>query len=219
MDGYGHRFFLYSSCPLSLISLTIMMNEGFPGNLKGKTSSLDVLEEMVRNGDADSVFLDVDITVLGDALVLLEELRMLRPRLLIVVMVPSSLDHIPLHIKGPVVNVLLRRVDEGEELVRKIRDIFRVANEHSPSDPLDVPFEAYWKEYSTYDTGPELSPFELVVLTKCCEQKSDVQIALEMGISLQKIIAYRLALQQKLGVSNVAGLILFAIQKGVFISL
>ena len=196
-----------------------MMNEGFPGNLKGKTSSLDVLEEMVRNSDADSVFLDVDITVLGDALALLEELRKLRPRLLIVVMVPSSLDHILLHIKGPVVNVLLRRVDEGEELLRKIRDIFRVANEHAPSDPQDVPFAAYWKEYSAYDTGPELSPFELVVLTKCCEQKSDVQIALEMGISLQKIIAYRLALQQKLGVSNVAGLILFAIQKGVFISL
>lgn len=218
MDGYGHRFFLYSSCPLSLISLTIMLNEGFPDNLKGKTSSLGVLEEMVRNGDADSVFLDVDITVLADALLLLEELRLLRPRLLIVVMVPASLDHIPLHIKGRVVNVLLRRVDEGEELIRKIRDIFRVANEHSPSDPLDIPFAVYWKEYRSHDTGPELSPLELVVLTKCCEQKSDVQIAREMGISLQRIVAHRLALQQKLGVSNVAGLILFAVQKGVFIS-
>lgn len=218
MDGYGHRFFLYSSCPLSLQSLTIMMNVGFPDNLKGKTSVLGELEEMVRNGDADSVFLDVDITVLADALVLLEELRMLKPRLLIVVMVPSSLDYVPLHFKGPVVNVLLRRSDEGEELIGKIRDIFRVANVHSSSEPLDIPFAPYWKEYSTYDTGPELSPFELVVLTKCCEQKSDVQIALEMGVSLQKIIAYRMALQQKLGVSNVAGLIMFAIQKGVFIS-
>jgi len=217
MDGYGHRIILYSSCPVSLLSLTVMMNEGFPGRLTGKTASLEVFEQMVKVGGADSVFLDVDVTVLADALFLLEEIRMQQPRLLIVVMVPTSFDHITLHVKGRVVNVLLRRMYEGDAFIWMIQDIFRVANAHSSVDPLDIPFAAYWKEYSTHDTGPELSPFELLVLTKYCEHKNSEQIAEEMHVEIQTVEVHRLSLQKKLGVSNTAGMIFFAVQKGVFI--
>ena len=217
MNGYGHRIFLYSSCPVSILSLTVMMNDGFPGKLAGKTSSLEVFERIVKAGNADSVILDVDVTVLAEVLQILEKIRMQHPRLLIIMMVPTSLDHITLHIKGRVVNVLLRRLDEGEELIKKIYTIFRVANASPATEQLDIPFTAYWNEYSSQDTGPDLTPFELVVLTKLCEQKSSVQIARELATNVQIIEDNRLALQRKLGVSNVAGLIFIALQKGIFI--
>lgn len=194
-----------------------MMNDGFPGKLVGKTTSLEVFEQIVQAGNADSVFLDVDITVLAVVLPKLEDIRVLHPRLLIIMMVPTSLDHITLHIKGRVVNVLLRRLDEGEELIRQIQNIFRLANASSATEPLDIPFTVYWNEYSRQDTGPDLTPFELVVLTKLCEQKSSSQIARELTTSVQVIEDKRLALQRKLGVSNVAGLIFIALQKGIFI--
>jgi DNA-binding NarL/FixJ family response regulator len=107
---------------------------------------------------------------------------------------------------------------EGEEFIQKIRDIFRVANEHLPTDVPDLRFSAYWKEYQTYDTGPELTSFQLLLLTKYCEQKTSKEIAAEMNMSVGRIESHRMVLQQKLGVSNTAGLILFALQKGIFIS-
>lgn len=62
---------------------------------------------------------------------------------------------------------------------------------------------------------PPLSPREREVLTLIAEGSTSKEIATRLFISVQTVETHRSNLMSKLGVRNVAGLVLFAVQNGL----
>jgi len=98
----------------------------------------------------------------------------------------------------------IRAIQRGERyLSRRVADLL-----------LD---EAFQKNGSSIETSAldALSPREREVLQLVAEGKTSHEIAAKLSLSSKSVDSYRSRLMQKIGVTDLAGLIRFAIQNGV----
>ena len=71
------------------------------------------------------------------------------------------------------------------------------------------------QSYRTGLTGPKLTPKERLVLQLIAEGKSTKDIAGELNLSIKTIETFRLKIMNKLGITNIAGLVKYAIREGL----
>jgi DNA-binding NarL/FixJ family response regulator len=64
---------------------------------------------------------------------------------------------------------------------------------------------------------PQFSEKELEIIRHICEEKCSKQIALLTNLTKRTVEKYRDLIMVKMGVKNVAGLVVYAIQKGIYL--
>lgn len=63
---------------------------------------------------------------------------------------------------------------------------------------------------------PVLNDLELKIITLLCQEKTSKEIATELFISCRTVESWRMKIEQKLGVRNTPGIIIYAIKTGIF---
>jgi DNA-binding NarL/FixJ family response regulator len=57
---------------------------------------------------------------------------------------------------------------------------------------------------------------ELVVIQRICREQASKEIAAEMNLSLRTVEGIRQRIQEKMGVRNAAGIVVYAIREGLY---
>jgi DNA-binding NarL/FixJ family response regulator len=114
-------------------------------------------------------------------------------------------------------NGYLLKTAAPEEIVRAIRTIFQsnyyfnahlslaLLRQFSADRPLSFPAAPF----------PQLNPREKEVLKLVCEENSNIEIAEKLYVSPRTVEGYRSRLIEKCGAKNMAGLVLFAVRRGI----
>ncbi|GAB4488879.1 MAG: response regulator transcription factor [Thermodesulfovibrionales bacterium] len=107
----------------------------------------------------------------------------------------------------------------GAEIVSAIREI--MAGKHYFGKGVEAPFITGEDSFLNIAKGPldSLSRREKEVLQLVVEGKTSAEIAAVLGLSRKSVETYRSRLMQKLGISDIASLVKFAIQHGITSSL
>jgi DNA-binding NarL/FixJ family response regulator len=103
-----------------------------------------------------------------------------------------------------------------EELVQAIRSV--MAGQKYLSDAITESVIGEFLESHSYSDGlkvPRLSARERLVLQFISEGKSTKDIAGELNLSIKTVETHRLKIMNKLGITNVAGLVKYAIREGL----
>lgn len=74
----------------------------------------------------------------------------------------------------------------------------------------------FGNHYKTIETDIQLNDIELQIITEVCKQRTNAEIADKLNLSLNTINSYRTRILEKVGASNTAGLVIFAIKYGLY---
>ncbi len=132
-------------------------------------------------------------------------------RILIVTM-HDSREYVMKAIQSGAAGYVLKDVPT-EELVLAVQTVYQGGSYFSSSIAKTL-----FSEFGNVQPKPSaqaLSPRETDVLGHLAEGLGNKEIARELGISVRTVEAHRLKIKQKLGISNSAGLIRYALDNGI----
>jgi DNA-binding NarL/FixJ family response regulator len=153
--------------------------------------------------------LDVSMPLLN-GLAAAEEIRRISPNTRSVILT-MHLDHryAQQALKAGASGYVLKTT-AGRDLIEAIRQVTRGEIYVSPATS-----KLLTESLCTEWTSPELSDRERQVLLMIAEGKSSRQAATVLGISVKTASAHRARLMSKLGIYNTAGLVRYAIRRGL----
>ena len=74
----------------------------------------------------------------------------------------------------------------------------------------------FGNHYKTIETEVKLTEVEQQIVVEVCKQKTNAEIADTLNLSLNTINSYRTRIIDKIGATNTAGLVIYAIRTGLF---
>lgn len=193
-----------------------LVREGFRSLLE--RNGLQVVAEAADGFEAvrlcrqlapDVALLDVSMPLL-DGLAAAEEIHRIAPNTRSVILT-MHLDHryAQQALKAGALGYVLKTT-AGHDLIEAIRRVNRGEIYISPTTS-----KLLTESLCTEWTSPELSDRERQVLLMIAEGKSSRQAATVLGISVKTASAHRARLMSKLGIYNTAGLVRYAIRRGL----
>lgn len=193
-----------------------LVREGFRSLLE--RNGLQVVAEAADGFEAvrlcrqlapDVALLDVSMPLL-DGLAAAEEIHRIAPNTRSVILT-MHLDHryAQQALKAGALGYV-QKTTAGHDLIEAIRRVNRGEIYISPTTS-----KLLTESLCTEWTSPELSDRERQVLLMIAEGKSSRQAATVLGISVKTASAHRARLMSKLGIYNTAGLVRYAIRRGL----
>lgn len=197
-----------------------MVREGLKVSLESE-HNIEVLDD-VANGQAaldsasrlmpDMVLMDISMPGMS-GLDACEAFKKQLPdvRILIVTM-HDNREYVMKAIQSGAAGYVLKDVPT-EELVLAVQTVYQGGTYFSSSIAKTL-----FSDFGTVQPKPAqqaLSPRETDVLALLTEGMGNKEIARELGISVRTVEAHRLKIKQKLGISNSAGLIRYALDNGI----
>ena len=159
-----------------------------------------------------------DVAVLDLAMPLLNgldtarEILRISPRTRTILLTMHPEDHCIFEALRAGVEGYVLKTQAAEDLVRAIREVFRGMIYLSPGVSRAV-VQAY---LAKTDLPPDpLAPRERQVLQLVAEGKTTKEIAVLLGISVKTAESYRTRIMQKLDIHETAGLVRYAIRRGL----
>jgi DNA-binding NarL/FixJ family response regulator len=170
----------------------------------------------VLHANPDVVIMDLAMPELNGV----EATRQIREKCpatkVIILSMHSSSEHIFQALKAGAHGYLLKE-SAGMEVISAIR-VVHSGKRYLSEKIGDVMIDEYIHNREVVETGSPLSKLstrEREILQLVVEGKSSIEIAQTLFISPKTVETYRSRLMQKLGISDLAGLIKFAIQHGI----
>ena len=164
----------------------------------------------------DVVIMDLKMPVMGG----MEATQIIRkkfPGVKVLVVTMYGEDKFIIHLMDIGANGYLLKNAEPDEIRRSIYAVHK--NGYYFNDMVD---KALLKKLAlnnkinpSFNEGIELSSQETEVLKLLCEEKSTEEISNQLTISVESVETIQKGLVEKVGVRNIAGLVMFAIKNGI----
>jgi two-component system response regulator NreC len=196
----------------------VIVREGFRALLERE--GLEVVAEAADGHEAVRLAGDLlpDVAVLDFAMPLLNgidaarEIRRRSPGTRTVLLTVHTEDHYVLEALQAGINGYVVKTQAVADLVQAIREIRRNALYLSPTISRAI-VEAYFDKAAP--PGDVLSSRERQVLQLVAEGKTTKEIAAVLGVSIKTADSHRAHIMQKLDIHDTAGLVRFAIRRGL----
>lgn len=169
--------------------------------------ALDLIEEL----DPDVVLLDLTMPGLSGFEVLKETSEKFPDVNMIVLSVHDSEEYAFHALRSGAVGYLPKSA-ASTELETAIQQVLRGEKYISPSVAPEVSFD-FSKE--TNDAAGELTPRQMEVLTLIAQGSSTREVARALNIAVKTVETHRAQLMERLNIHDVAGLVRYAIKKGL----
>lgn len=164
----------------------------------------------------DVVIMDLKMPVM-DGIAATEIIRKKFPDVKVLVVTMYGEDKFIIHLMEIGANGYLLKNAEPDEIRRSIYAVYENGYYFT-----DIVNKALLKKLSTknnirpsFNQDIELSAQEVEVLKLICEEKTDEEIAKEMSLSSHTVEDIQQSLIKKVGVRNIAGLVMYAIKNGI----
>ena len=164
----------------------------------------------------DVVIMDLKMPVM-DGIAATEIIRKKFPDVKVLVVTMYGEDKFIIHLMEIGANGYLLKNAEPDEIRRSIYAVYENGYYFT-----DIVNKALLKKLSTknnirpsFNQDIELSEQEVEVLKLICEEKTDEEIAKEMSLSSHTVEDIQQSLIKKVGVRNIAGLVMYAIKNGI----
>ena len=178
----------------------------------GEAAGGDDTLSLVKAHDYDVAVIDMSMPGLS-GLDLIKRLKIEKPRLRILVLsMHGEAQYAARALKAGAAGYVVKR-SAAKEVVEAIRAVHAGQRYLSPR-VADVVLEDYTDDKQD-DALARLSAREREVLQLLAEGRTGAQIAERLSLSQKTVETYRARLVEKLGIRDLAGLVRFAIQKGL----
>ena len=155
----------------------------------------------------------VDIALPGKTgLELLKELRRERPALPVLVLSMFPEEQYAVRMLRAGASAYLNKESAPEQLVAAIRTVLRGEKYLSPSIAPEASLE--FSKIGA-EEPPDLTPRQMEVLTLIAHGSSTREVARSLNISVKTVETHRAQLMERLNIHDVAGLVRYAIKKGL----
>ena len=196
----------------------VIVRQGFRALLERE--GIDVVAEAADGHEAVRLAGDLrpDVAVLDFAMPLLNgldaarEIRTRSPGTRMILLTVHTEDHYVLEALHPGVHGYVVKTQAAADLVQAIHEVCRNALYLSPTISRAV-VEAYFAKASP--PGDVLSSRERQVLQLVAEGKTTKEIAVVLGVSIKTADSHRARIMRKLDIHDTAGLVRFAIRRGL----
>jgi DNA-binding NarL/FixJ family response regulator len=185
-------------------------------NCIGEAGTGRELITLLNRQGADVVLLDLKMPDM-DGIEATQEIRNLFPELKIIVLTMHNDEPFVLHLMELGANGYLVKNAYPEEIIKAIYSVHETNYYFNElvSTTLLRKIATSRKYKPKYQVGIDLTDREKQVLQLICQEKTAVEIGATMYLSPRTIEGIRATLIEKIGVKNVAGLVLYAVRNGL----
>jgi DNA-binding NarL/FixJ family response regulator len=172
------------------------------------------LIDLLKHAQPDVILLDLKMPVM-DGIETLKQIRPLYPHIKILMLTTYDDEHFVLHLIELGANGYLIKNAEPSEIKKAIHAVYHQG--HYFNDLVNNAMLKKLTRQTTPDTTTmvKLSDRETEVLKWICKELTADQIAEQMFLSHRTVEGIRTRLIEKLGVKNIAGLVVYALKNGI----
>jgi DNA-binding NarL/FixJ family response regulator len=178
-------------------------------------SGVEVMEQLNKE-QPDVILLDLKMPDM-DGIETTQKIRALYPDLKIIILTMHNDEHFILHLMELGANGYLIKNADAEEIKKAIHSVFesnyyfkelvstallRKVSQHKNMDPK-------------FRHSIELNEREIEVLKLICEENTAAEIGEKIFLSARTVEGIRASMMQKIGVKNIAGLVIYAVKHGI----
>jgi DNA-binding NarL/FixJ family response regulator len=172
--------------------------------------------DFVKTNQPDLVLLDIDMPIM-DGLKCLQELKKIAPDVKVAMISMHDDAHYIEQAYSLGANGYLLKDCDSDELHKAVLQI-KSGDKYFNAVAKDIIFKRFIeKEDAPTEAKNKLSERETEVLKLICEQLTGTQIAQKLFLSEETVKTYRRQLLKKTNSKNLAGLVLYAIKKGIYL--
>ena len=172
--------------------------------------------EFTKKNAPDIVLLDIDMPVM-DGLKCLQELKRIEPSIKVIMISMHDEAHYIEQAYSLGANGYLLKDCDSEELHKALLQV-KGGEKYFNAKAKDIIFKRFIeKDDAVNDVKNKLSERETEVLKLICDQLTGAQIAQKLFLSEETVKTYRRQLLKKTNSKNLAGLVLYAIKKGIYL--
>ena len=171
----------------------------------------------LKNNSVDVVLLDLEMPVL-DGMCTMKRMREEFPRVKVIVLSMHSEEKFIVHLMELGANGYVLKTAEPDEIEDAIHAVATTGYHFSPMVSRVMLHGLVKKEKlrPTFDEVDPLTERELDVLRLICEELTTTEIAGKLFLSPRTVEGYRNNILQKIGARNTAGIVVYAMSKGLY---
>ena len=171
----------------------------------------------LKNNAVDVVLLDLEMPVLN-GMDTMKRMREEFPRVKVIVLSMHSEEKFIVHLMELGANGYVLKTAEPDEIEDAIHAVATTGYHFSPMVSRVMLHGLVKKEKlrPTFDEVDPLTERELDVLRLICEELTTTEIAGKLFLSPRTVEGYRNNILQKIGARNTAGIVVYAMSKGIF---
>ncbi len=171
----------------------------------------------LKNNTVDVVLLDLEMPVLN-GMDTMKRMREEFPRVKVIVLSMHSEEKFIVHLMELGANGYVLKTAEPDEIEDAIHAVATTGYHFSPMVSRVMLHGLVKKEKlrPTFDEVDPLTERELDVLRLICEELTTTEIAGKLFLSPRTVEGYRNNILQKIGARNTAGIVVYAMSKGIF---
>ncbi|KAA5533246.1 response regulator transcription factor [Taibaiella lutea] len=196
--------------------LKLVLNDDHLLNCIGEAASgIEVMEQLGKE-QPDVILLDLKMPDM-DGIETTQKIRTLYPDLKILILTMHNDEHFILHLMELGANGYLIKNADAEEIKRAIHSVHE--NNYYFNELVSTALLRKVSHHKNMDPkfrhSIELNERETEVLKLICEENTAAEIAGKIFLSARTVEGIRASMMQKIGVKNIAGLVIYAVKHGI----
>jgi len=202
-----------------------IFRDGFRSLLQNETAFLLVAEasngqnliNLARLNDPDVILMDIKMPGMNG----IEATKILSkqyPRAAVIALTMCNEEHLIADMLAAGAKGYVLKDASKSEVIDAIKTVNKNGNYYCRSTTSKLTRLIANNEYNpdTNERKVPLSPRETQILVMICQQRSNKEISKKLNISVRTVEGFRTNLLIKTGSMNIAGMVLFAIRRGIF---
>jgi DNA-binding NarL/FixJ family response regulator len=178
-------------------------------------SGIEVIEQLKKE-QPDVILLDLKMPDM-DGIETTQKIKALYPDLKILILTMHNDEHFILHLMELGANGYLIKNADAEEIKKAIHSVYE--NNYYFNELVSTALLRKVSHHKNMDPkfrhSIELNEREVEVLKLICEENTAAEIAGKIFLSARTVEGIRASMMQKIGVKNIAGLVIYAVKHGI----
>jgi DNA-binding NarL/FixJ family response regulator len=178
-------------------------------------SGIEVMQQLGKE-QPDVILLDLKMPDM-DGIDTTQKIRELYPDLKIIILTMHNDEHFILHLMELGANGYLIKNADAEEIKKAIHSVHE--NNYYFNELVSTALLRKVSHHKNIDPkfrhSIELNEREIEVLKLICEENTAAEIAGKIFLSARTVEGIRASMMQKIGVKNIAGLVIYALKRGI----
>jgi len=200
-----------------------LMRSAICGNLTNESDQIEIigqccdgieLLEILKYKKPDIVILDIEMPRMDGIEVLKAIREKYKNDIKILVFSANSSNYINLRLMQMGADGILFKKSSTEELINAINIVYKDSVFFQDSMAFKMLSNSHNMKKESLD---QFNSVDFEILQLLCQQKNANEIAKEMKMSVNTINKYRSKLMEKTNSQNLAGMVIFAIQNGIYV--